>query len=216
MSLRPRIKPADDDAAAGSSSTDAERPKLSLKPKAKPAEPASLPADTGDREASVLSLKPKLAEPEVKSAEAPAPETAAPEAVASRAKPKFSISLEGDEAKEPTTESTPKLKPKLSLGTDSATIPSAEEKLASVPEPPVTVPPAPEAAEEQPPVAEHRDETNPALDPAVREALQKVKTEKPKLKLSISKPVEAVAPEETPEEPAEPAPKIDLPPPPGY
>lgn len=180
LSLRPRKKPADDDAVAGSCPTDAEKPILSLKPKAKA---ASLPADTAEKPPPALSLKPKLAEPEVKPTEAPAVEPV-----------------------------KPRLKPKLSLGTDSATIPSAEEQPAE-PEP---VPPVIEAAEQQPPVVEHRDESNPAIDPVVLEALRKAKTEKPKLKLSISKPVETVASEEIPEEPAEPAPKIDLPPPPGF
>ena len=94
-------------------------------------------------------------------------------------------------------ESKPRLKPKLSLGTDDATEKPEAEKPADpapapAPEPPPAVSEPPAIAEEAPvtktaPEVEHSDESNPALDPAVLEALKKAKAEKPKLKLNISK-----------------------------
>lgn len=53
LSLRPRKKPADDEAAADSKDAQTEKPKLSLKPK----------TDSASSEAPSLSLKPKTAEP---------------------------------------------------------------------------------------------------------------------------------------------------------
>jgi hypothetical protein len=53
LGLRPRKKPADDEAAADSKDAQTEKPKLSLKPK----------TDSASSEAPSLSLKPKTAEP---------------------------------------------------------------------------------------------------------------------------------------------------------
>lgn len=119
---------------------------------------------------------------------------------------------------EPAAESKPRLKPKLSLGTDTAAEKPAEEK-ATEPAPVAAPPPPPPAAEaksadgrEDAPAAEHSDESNPALDPAVVEALKKANAEKPKLKLNISKTADTP---ETQDKPADAAASPDLPPPPG-
>lgn len=53
LSLRPRKKPADDEAAADYKDAQTEKPKLSLKPK----------TDSASSEAPSLPLKPKTAEP---------------------------------------------------------------------------------------------------------------------------------------------------------
>ena len=63
---------------------------------------------------------------------------------------------------------------------------------------------------EDAPAAEHSDESNPALDPAVVEALKKAKAEKPKLKLTISKTADTP---EKQDKPADAAAPPDLPPP---
>lgn len=222
LSLRPRKKPVEDEAAAAAKDTQAEKPKLSLKSKT-----------SGDAtEAPTLSLKPKSAEP-APATPAPAEPAAAP--TKPRVKPKLSIKL-GDDAKkepvaaqtpapapeaekpaEPAPEAKPRLKPKLSLGTDAAAEKSAAAKPVEVPAIAPELPPPPSATESDPaveeaPVVEHRDETNPAVDPAVQEALKKAKAEKPKLKLNISKPADTLEKETKPASAAVPP---DLPPPPG-
>lgn len=221
LSLRPRKKPADDEAAADSTDAQAEKPKLSLKPK----------TDSASAETPSLSLKPKTTEPAKDSPPAEEPATEPPQP---RAKPKLSIKL-GDDAKkdpaptesptpepeaakapEPAAEAKPRLKPKLSLGADTAAEEPAAEK---APEPAAAPPPPPAAKEansadgrEEPPAVEHSDESNPALDPAVVEALKKAKAEKPKLKLNISKTADTPEKEESPAGAAAPP---DFPPPPG-
>lgn len=205
LSLRPRKKPADDDAAADSSSNEAEAPKLSLKPKTKPVEAPGAVATGEERKKPSLSIKPNSAEVE-QPMQAPAVEAAAPEPVTPRAKPKLSIKLGGEEKKEPSAATVPDQPP-----AESAITPAAKESASE----PIT-PPSAEPSNTEEPVVEHRDETNPALPPALKEALLKAKSEKPKLKLHISQPETSPAPGESPATPAEELPPPpDLPPPPG-
>lgn len=191
LSLRPRKKPEDDTAGTGEGKdAGTAPPKLSLKPKS--AEKAPAPgagADATTEEKPRLSLKPKA-----KPAE-PAPAPAAPETPQPRAKPKLSIHTDSEPAATtpaapPASESppaadpaSPRPKPKLSL---------AASETAS--EEPVEPEPTPESEAPPPPVEIHRDETNPGIDPAVKEALKKAKSEKPKLKLTVSKADSAASP----------------------
>lgn len=189
MSLRPRKKPEDENSGAGEAK-DAEKaaPKLSLKPKSTE-QPAAGEATAQER--PKLSLKPKT-KPAETAAPAPAAETAPePPAAEPRAKPKLSIKTETEPVVEtaapepaPTEEPAPsRPKPKLAM--------APKEPGEETPAAPESTPPTPPAA----PVETHRDETNPGIDPAVKEALKRAKSEKPKLKLTVSK---ATAPTETP------------------
>ncbi len=194
LSLRPRKKPEDENSKGGEDAgAEKTAPKLSLKPKSAGAQPAADSAEEKPR----LSLKPKAKPAEPAAAPAEAAPTEAP--AKPRAKPKLSIKPEEEVAQEEPAETPapktpaaeqpakPRLKPKLGVQTEAA--PTAT---------PVEEPPAPSSAPAAD-AANHRDETNPSIDPAVQEALKKAKAEKPKLKLSVPKPSdaqpEATAPE---------------------
>lgn len=163
LSLRPRKKP-DEEAAA----SDAEAPKLSLQPKAKPAETAG--ADQPEKPR--LSLKPKTSSEGSAPTEAPAP---------LRAKPKLSIKPDTS----PRTETPP---PAAESPADlPASAEPAEEKPRLRPKLGVPSDPGSESAEPANPPEPGSGDTHPGIDPKVKTALDKAKTEKPKLKLNLGK-----------------------------
>lgn len=196
LSLRPRKKPVEDEAKSDAGSTEQAKPKLSLRTRT----PA--PESTGANEPEEkpeLSLKPKAAEPAPDSSAESTPPAAEP--VPPRAKPKLSIKVDKAEP-EPNPEPAPENAPEA-----SASAPPAAEPPPALIDPPgetIGEPPAIEA--ETPPVVEHRDESNPALDPAVVDALKKAKQEKPRLKLNIGKSAEPEPAKESAEAPAADAP----------